>query len=236
MSGEAFLMRTQLAKLMQQHRVTPPPFKPLPLLDSVDHDVIVEGFAAPTNVDRERTKFGVHCWMPFKQQVPLLFRHGRPAGKVLEVRDTDNGLYVRALVTDKEAKRAPYFSVAATICGYTLRQPDDPELFHSRVGCAVLEEVSLVPDSPANPEAKVLHRYPAPPLQFYDLGIAAVNKCIQIVELMQRLSARPEPAVEESHYIIMTKHDPAPRLQIEPHRATPFGRLIDAIEARGDMT
>jgi hypothetical protein len=44
MSGVAFQMRIEIARLMQRLQLAPAPFAPPPLLPPVDHDVIVEGY------------------------------------------------------------------------------------------------------------------------------------------------------------------------------------------------
>ena len=76
---------------------------------------------------------------------------------VLAMRDTDQGLYVRALVTHPDAKHCSYFSVAATVHSYSIRQPDDPARCRARIGCATLDEVTIT-NAPANPHA-VFRRY-----------------------------------------------------------------------------
>jgi phage head maturation protease len=182
MTGEALRLRIETARLMRKHQVEPKPFCPVALLPSVDHDVIVEGYAAPSVVDREFTKFSTNCWTAFKKDIPLLFRHERPAGEVEEVRCDDRGLYVRALVTDLEARRCSYFSVGATIHNFEMRDIDDRERFHGLITSATLDEVSLT-NIPANPAAIILRRYEQSPMaKMYSAAGRAVSCMIGIVE------------------------------------------------------
>ena len=152
MTGEAMRLKLELARLMRRHRRGPVPFTPLPPRACADGDVVVDGFASPATVDRERMKFGIHCWLPFGKDIPLLYRHDqdRPAGILQQVRATEEGLYVRALLTDAEAKQCQGWSVGATIHSYRLFNEDDPEHFYGLVTCATLDEVSL-PASPVIP-------------------------------------------------------------------------------------
>jgi len=188
MTSEALRMKIELAALMQRHRAGPQPFTPKALLPPVDLDIIVEGIASPCVVDREFTKFSPRCWVqPFNRRIPLLFRHGRPAGKVEEVRITDRGLYVRARVTDPEAKRCPYFSIAATIHHYELRNVDDPVNFHAAIDCATLNEVSLVTD-PANAAAIITERRQVCAAgEFYQLAARKIDVMRQMLELLPHL-------------------------------------------------
>ncbi|MFH0300992.1 hypothetical protein AAFX91_27960 [Bradyrhizobium sp. 31Argb] len=231
MSGEAMRMRIELVQLMRRHQVAPKPFTPTALLPAVDHNVIVEGYAAPATIDREHAKFAGRCWLPFRKNIPLLFRHGRPAGEVQEVRSTDEGLYVRALVTDSEAKQCPYFSVAATVHHYMLRNVDDPERFHGLVTCATLDEVSIT-STPANPRAVVAHRYPALPVAAY-LAAQAESTALLIkgVGYLQRMTGVLADFVRASS---APERPPAPRHPIVPavRRQTEFARLVEEINCR----
>jgi hypothetical protein len=80
--GEALRMRYQLSELARRHRISEPPIAALPLLDPVDHDVIVEGFAMTPDIDHHRMKF--RPWSLFwpKQLVSLRHAHGEIAGSL----------------------------------------------------------------------------------------------------------------------------------------------------------
>jgi hypothetical protein len=188
-TGEALKMRLEIAALMQKHHAGSQPFKPKALLPPVEGDIVIEGIASPATIDREFTKFSQRCWVqPFKQNIPLLYRHGRSAGEVEEVRITDQGLYVRARVTDAEAKCCPYFSIAATIHHYELRNVDDPVNFHALVGCATLNEVSLVTDNPGNAVAIITERRQVCAAgEFYQLAARKVDVMRQMLELLPYL-------------------------------------------------
>ena len=80
----------------------------------------------------------------------------------------------------------------------------------------------------------------APAVEGITLGIAAIRKCQEIVELIGRhnmLACDRLPA--NVHHGGHPEHDRAPRPvarpRVEPHRATPFGQLINAIEARSSL-
>src|SRR5215207_5988249 len=169
-SGTAMQMRIDLSALIKRHGITPPRFTPLPLLPATDHECSVQGLVSPSTVDRERMKFATLCWTPFAKEIPLLYRHqkDRVAGKLLDIETRYGGLFVRARVTDPEAKRCPYFSILATIHRFELRQVDDPNVAHALITSATLDEVSLVPDNPGNPDAIV---QPTPAVvEFYNLA------------------------------------------------------------------
>ena len=233
MTGEAFTMRLQLARLMQRHQVAPEPHHPIAPLAPVDHDVIVEGYCAPAVVDRERTKFAPHCWMPFQREIPLLYRHqGQPVGEVQEVRCDDRGLYVRALVTDPAAKLCPFFSVAATIHGYSIQHADDREQFHGLITCASLDHIAMTP-TPANPHAIVLHRYrQSPAVQFYDIAKAGFNKVAEIIQVLTAINAehqrasRPQSSATPARVAPRVDRTPRPAV----HRPkTEFRKLVEQL-------
>jgi hypothetical protein len=70
-----------------------------------------------------------------------------------------------------------------------LRNVDDRERFHGLITSATLNEVSMTP-TPANPHARVLHRYrQSPVVEFYDIAKAWVNKLAEIVELTRATAA-----------------------------------------------
>jgi hypothetical protein len=227
MSGEAFRMRIELARLMQRHGMTPAPFTPVAPRAAVDHDISIEGLAAPATIDRERMKFGAHCWMPFRKDIPLLLRHqkDRPAGRIQEIRSTDAGLFVRATITDPEAGRHSYFSVAATVHGYSMRLVDDPQRAHALVTCASVDEVSIVSD-PANPDA-IIKPTPVVGL-FYDTAIKGISVMQQMVQLLQQTCADQR---RRSQHVITDRRAPrvAPKPAAPHHavrRPTEFSRLV----------
>jgi hypothetical protein len=70
--------------------------KMLPSRPVSDGDVYVERLASPATIDCDRMKFGSRCWMPFKKDIPLLYRHqpDRVAGRILELNAIEQGLFV----------------------------------------------------------------------------------------------------------------------------------------------
>jgi Caudovirus prohead serine protease len=151
-----------------------------------------QSVASPAVIDRECTKFSAYCWLPFKSDIPLLFRHdqNKIAGKIEDLRIDDRGLYVRARVTDPDAKRCAAFSVGATIHNYIIRED------HAQVTSATLDEISLT-DRPSNPLALVAYRLPpSVAVEAFDLYARGINKAIEIVELLRKINARvPRPEV-----------------------------------------
>ena len=228
MSGEALAMKLKLAQLMRRHQVAPMPCAPTAPLSSVDIDGawMVEGYAAPATIDNEHTKFAPYCWMPFKQNIPLLYRHHRPAGEVKEVRRTDKGLYVSALVTDSEAKRCSHFSVAATIHGFMLRDVEDRERFHALVTCATLDEISLT-NAPASPAATVLHRYRQPAaVEMYDLATRAVSCMREIVTALRVINAAQPNAAPAPKPRPTPRHAPAHIMSKPPSQFSQLAREL----------
>lgn len=240
MSGEALRMQLELKRHARKHQIVPAPCAQTAPLPPVEGDLFVEGYAAPATIDSELTRFAPECWMPFKQNVPLLYRHRRPAGEVLEVRRTDDGLYVRALVHDDEAKRCTHFSVAATVHGYQLRDVDNSERFHALVTCATLDEITLT-NAPANPAAMVRHRYrQSAAVEFYDIvkrgiicaqGVVAALRVINAVQQDDAprlaVSARASPALKTPLHEA-SRHEPA-RITTPARRKTEFRNLVEAM-------
>lgn len=208
MSGEAMAMKIELSALIKRHGIKPPRFAPLPLLPATERECSVQGFASPATTDRERMKFATLCWRrPFSKQIPLLYRHQRDrvAGKLLDIQARYGGLFVRALVNDAQAARCPYFSIAATIHQYELRQVDDPKAAHALITSATLDEVSLVPDNPGHPDALVV---PTPaPVELYNLairGIGIIQQQLAVIEQLPRLSAPPPSPVHARRLPVIT--------------------------------
>ncbi|WP_439407937.1 hypothetical protein ACNJX9_04405 [Bradyrhizobium sp. DASA03076] len=238
MTGEAIRMRLELKRLARKYRIAPAQCSPTAPLPPVDGDWVFEGFAAPTVIDHERTKFAPHCWLPFKSDIPLLYRHGRPAGEVLKVRATDEGLHVRALVRDNESKRCTHFSVAATIHGYQLRDIDDGERFHALVTCATLDEITLT-NAPANPAAMVLHRCrQSAAVEFYDIvkrGIVCAQGVVAALRVINAAqSVPPQTAVGLLKRSVRDLPRSGPtqiKAPTRPRPKTEFRTLVDAINA-----
>ncbi|MCA1498852.1 hypothetical protein [Bradyrhizobium sp. NBAIM14] len=231
-------MQLELKRLARKHRIAPPPSVPTAPLPPVDGDWIFEGLAAPATIDSERTKFAAECWMPVRQNIPLLYRHGRLAGEVLEVRTTDKGLHVRALVRDNEAKQCTHFSVAATIHGYQLREVNNRESFHAVITCAALDEITLT-NAPANPAAVVLHRYrQSAAVEFYDIvkrGIICAQGVVAALRVMNAAQVAPPQTVagpDKRSACDLAGSRPTPvKAPTRPRPKTEFRTLVDAINA-----
>jgi hypothetical protein len=56
MTGEAFSMQIQLARLARQYNVATEPRR-IPLLDPIDGEIIVQGLASTTDLDLDRVRF-----------------------------------------------------------------------------------------------------------------------------------------------------------------------------------
>ncbi|MEY9594442.1 hypothetical protein ABIA06_006733 [Bradyrhizobium yuanmingense] len=243
MSGEAIRMRLELKRLARKYRIAPAQCSPTAPLPPVDGDWVVEGFAAPATIDKERTMFAAGCWLPFKQDIPLLFRHDRPAGEVLEIRGTDEGLHVRALVSDEDAKRCTHFSVAATIHGYQLREVNDRESFYALVTCATLDEITLT-NVPANPAAIVRHRYrQSAVVEQWDIikrGIVCAQGIVAALRVINSAQSSPPQTVVrpvKRSVCDVPRSRPTPvKAPTRPRPTTEFRTLVDAINATsGDL-
>jgi hypothetical protein len=203
-AGLAMQMRFRLARLAEQHGVTPalPPL--LSLAPQSDRPVIVEGIAAHAgSIDSDRQRFRPYSLALRRPLPPLLFRHDpkQVAGTVDELsHDSDGNLRIRATVDHEMAKRCPAFSVAAKITAYELRDEHTPN-FHALITAAEITEISLTP-APANSNALVLHRYPQfAGVAFHDHAIAGFKKAVEILKVLQQhLDAPPRaPAAVISH-------------------------------------
>lgn len=194
MSGEAFQMRVQLAKLASRHKIAPRPTI-IPLTAPVDHALTMDGLASTTDIDLERTKFRAYAFcnpcLLFKgrELPPLLYKHdeSQPAGKIESLTyDAEGNLKIRAHVTHELAKRCGAFSIRAYIGGYELRNADSAN-FHALVTNAEIAEISLT-DTPANPHAVVRRRYPAAPLRPWLKTIGETNALlIRRVEIIREM-------------------------------------------------
>ena len=97
MTGEAFQMRYRLARLAEQHGITPGAVT-VPLSDPIDHPVIVEGFASTTDVDLTRQKFRPYafinpCTMLSNQKLPpVYYKHDQFRGAVGEILELKDGV------------------------------------------------------------------------------------------------------------------------------------------------
>jgi hypothetical protein len=230
----ALAMQLELKRLALQYGVTSEPCI-LPLTEpAAPHDLIIEGFAATCDVDRSRMKFRPWAFtlLPWEPLPPLLFRHGRPAGRLLEMRHDDRGrLFVRALVTDSEAKRCGGLSVAATIHAYELRDVDSAN-FHALITEATVDEISIS-DRPCNQQALILHRYrQSPVVEYYDHMKNSVTCLQQLVELLKadvRRRAVPADRRADRRAVHADRH------VMEPATSRPkteFRQLVEAINER----
>jgi Caudovirus prohead serine protease len=166
-TGNALAMKLKLRTLMQRHGVRPNPVK-IPLLDAVDHPMLLEGYCSTDDVDHERCKFRPYAFgYPLRKScraVPLLYRHdpNQVAGEIVDLEYDELGnLQVWTKVTHPLAKRTGAFSIGATILDYTICDADSPD-FYALVTQAELTEISLT-DNPSNPFALVMDRHRHPP-------------------------------------------------------------------------
>jgi hypothetical protein len=239
MAGEAMQMRFRLAWLASQHGVAPPAREVMSLSSPSDHPLYVEGIAVAADViDSDRMAFRKYCFplLSWAKPPPLLYRHDpkQIAGEIDTIDyDARGNLRVRALVHHELARRCPAFSIGARVDRYEIRNAERPDFF-AFIEQGELLEVSLT-DRPANPRALVTNRYrPSPALKTYDLGIAAVSKCQEIIRLMQQqIRAEPEPEAagfQGRDTTLMSPPRPQPRMSTEPYRRGQFGRLVEAME------
>ena len=198
--GSSFALRAKLAKLAVHHGVAPEPSVHIPLAPPSAEDVIVEGLASTSDLDLTRMRFsqGALSWSGNPRDIPLLVSHDRDrvAGEILDLRQRSDGLWIKARVTDPEARRLGAFSIGGSVTSYTLHNEERRD-FYGEVSAASLNEVSLV-SVPANPHALVTRRYPVPRdvlafeafrkslHQHFDLQIRAVNLVSRAVELLAK--------------------------------------------------
>jgi hypothetical protein len=166
--GQALRMKLELARLARDRGVPNETHgSHLPLLAPVEGPAItVEGLASPAGApDLERTRFGPYCWMPFpdrfnlNRSIPLTIRHTRTvAGEIIDLRAREDGLWLRARVTDPTALCLPAFSVVATVHSYSIRNADGPD-YYALVTAATIDAIALT-DRPAHPGALIVSRHP----------------------------------------------------------------------------
>ena len=248
-TGSGFVLRAKLAKLAAHHGVEPTPAVHIPLAPPSAEDVIVEGYASTPDLDLTKMIFrrGALCWEGDPRDIPLLISHDRDrvAGEILDLRQKPDGLWIKARITDPEARRLGAFSIGGVVSAHTLHNETRPD-FYGEVSAASLTEISMV-SAPANPKAIVTRRYPIPPdtlafealrkamHQRFDLQIKAVNLVARAVEILARGATvtcdRPAPD--------LTKCGPAapmiygvipPRPPTRARRETSFSSLVRQLE------
>ena len=111
--------------MARHHRIAAPEPPALALLDAAGRDMIVTGLASVPVVDHQRMFFQPGCFADPDALPPLLWRHDpqRVVGEIKELDSARDGLHIRAVVRDVQARRAPAFSVGATILEYEIRNP-----------------------------------------------------------------------------------------------------------------
>ena len=91
---------------------------------------------------------------------------------------------------------------------------------------ADLDEISITP-TPCNPDCVIRWRIPTSPAnEMFDLARQGIGKAmIEIVALLRKINAQSAaPAPKPARRVAR------PRLPVEPHRATPFGKFITEME------
>jgi phage head maturation protease len=187
-------MSLKLQVLMQRHRVHNQPCK-IPLVDPVEHDMMIEGYCSTCDIDLVRCKFRPYAFgYPLRREyrnVPLLYKHdpNQVAGTIcdLEYEDGTGSLCVWCTVTHPMAKRCGAFSIAATVNEYEIVNGDTPD-FAAIISSATLSEISLT-DTPSNPHALVMDRYRvSAAVQVLDLLTEKMKRLQQIAALIQKES------------------------------------------------
>lgn len=221
--GIAMRMKIELAALVAKHGLTRRAFTPAPLRPPSEQHFSLQGYASPATVDRDHMKFAPRCWEQFKPGIPLLYRHqqNHQAGEILELDARNDGLFVRAWVTDSEAKCCGYFSIAASVHDYKLI--DDGPRTHALITSATLDEVSLVLD-PTHDLA--LAEPTPPPVEFFVLAGRAIGLMVKQLDIIGQLASQPAAPMPLAP-ISPARGQP----HLDPHRQTSFGSLINAIEA-----
>lgn len=210
-------MKEKLAALMHQHRMRPIERAALPLLAPTAGPQIIEGIAANSTIDADRTSFqpGSLSWPDDLGKLPFLTRHdsNRPAGKVLSLHYNRGGsLQIRALAEDPEARRMAGLSIAATVIEAELRSEDSPSGFHFIIHRARIDEISLTPQ-PSNASALVTSRRDVTSFDnTSDAVQAAVIRAQRALEVLHQSWSNPAPAPPPSPRLATRALRPAPGL------------------------
>ena len=228
-SGLALQMQYRLGRLADRHGVAPALPSQLALAPPSDRPVIVTGIAAHVgSIDGDRMMFRAFSLAPPLRRPlpPLLYRHdpSQIAGRIEELtRDADGNLRIRATVDHEQGKRAPAFSVAATIHAYEICNADSPN-FYALITSAEIVEISLTP-SPANSNALVLHRYEQfAGVALHDHAIAGFKKGIEALQLLQQYFDAPRAPAPPPR--APAKRAPPPVISRRP---TQFQSLVQAM-------
>ena len=240
-TGTAMAMRIDLSALIKRHGMTPPRFKPLPLKPATDRECSVRAWR------RLQSRSGVHEIRNSlldaiqKRHSAAVSSSTRSCGWQASRHRGPLRRFVRARTGHRHGSEAlPYFSIAATIHKYELRQIDDPNAAHALITSATLDEVSLVPDNPGSPDAIV---EPTPAMvEFYNLairGIEIIQQQLAVIEQLARSSpptspAAPSPRVQGSNNTLKPKRGTSlpPAAVTTPRRPTQFQALAAALNER----
>ena len=247
MSGEAMAMQLELASLMRRHGYTAKPHI-VPLAAPSDHAVEISGLAATTDIDLGRQKFRGWAFsnpcllLSNYPKPPLYWRHDetRTVGEITTLKFDHRGqLQISARVDDPLARRANAFSVGAKVLEYSLVD-DDTENFHALITRAEICEISLT-DRPCNPNAVVRSRDRAVMGEYLKTLHTQSDLMIRSVQIVQQGFDALAKMYREQASVTPARPTPRPQqarrprvvmMASEPHRATPFGKLVDAMEQR----
>src|ERR1700722_12591272 len=175
----ALAMEVALKRRMIFHGITQPTLA-LALEPPTSSPMTLEGIAASTSIDLQRVKFMPRCFK-WEKKVPLLYRHSDPAGQVEDLWFSKEGdLSARVTASHILARRAPCFSISATIHSYSLANKDNEDFFAAVTSGSVVE-LSLT-TNPCNPACKVTRRSPAVDHEFFDAATAKIANMMRLLK------------------------------------------------------
>jgi hypothetical protein len=160
MSGEGLRLRLTLARLRAERGVTVTSCRlPFAAISANTSSQIISGIAADWSVDLEQTRIAKSA-LRWAEDLPLRWKHGPICGRVLSLEQRDDMLWCVAFTDHSLAKVAPAFSITMSDVAWELKDSGKKD-FHVRINSAVVDDVPVT-ESPANPHARILHRFDAP--------------------------------------------------------------------------
>jgi phage head maturation protease len=191
MSGTALRLKVELSRLAEKHGVVAAP-QVLPLLDPIHGPVAATGQATTISRDLTRMQFAPWCFgMSIDAtKVPLLLRHdpAKIVGRVVSLSyDRQGALQAHVVITEEAGIRMPSYSVGCDVVRYRLTGETTSD-YGAVIEEAVIRELSLT-DRPAQPGARIQHRWPCAASEFYTLAQKRVAIIAKMAAILQATAA-----------------------------------------------
>jgi phage head maturation protease len=190
-SGQALRLKIELSRLGEKHGVVAEA-QVLPLLDPIRTPVAATGQATTLSRDLTRMQFAPYCFgMALDaSKVALLLRHdpAKSMGRVVSLSyDRQGALQAHVVITEEAGVRMPSYSIGCDVVKYRLTGETTSD-YGAVIEEAVVRELSLT-DRPAQPGARIQHRWPCATSEFYTLA----QRKIELLRTMTSMLVEMHP-------------------------------------------